>query len=166
MWFDAWPEVLRTAVIGTAAYLTLVIVLRVSGKRTLGQLNAFDLVVSVALGSTLATILLNKDVAWAEGATAFALLAGLQYGIATVSAKWPRSRMVITSRPALLLRNGVLDHTALRANRLTEAEIRQAARESGQGDLSQLAAVVLETNGKISVVPASQLGDGSALAEL
>lgn len=163
MWFDSWPDILRTVVVGSAAYLTLVLILRASGKRTLGQLNAFDLVVTVALGSTLATILLSKEVSWAEGATAFTLLAALQFGVATVSSKWPGSRKVITSRPAALLRNGVLDSEALRTNRLTEAEIRQAVRESGYGDLSHIAAVVLETNGKLSVIPVQQFGDGSAL---
>ncbi|MEO5778792.1 MAG: YetF domain-containing protein [Arthrobacter oryzae] len=163
MWFDSWPDILRTVVVGSAAYVTLVLILRVSGKRTLGQLNAFDLVVSVALGSTLATILLSKDVSWAEGATAFTLLAALQFGVATVSTKWPVSRKVITSQPAVLLWDGVFERDALRSNRLTEAEIRQAARESGYGDLSLLAAVVLETNGKLSVIPVQQIGDGSAL---
>ncbi|WP_407939580.1 hypothetical protein [Methylophaga nitratireducenticrescens] len=53
--------------------------LRISGRRILSKMNAFDMVVTVALGSTLATILLNRDVALAEGALAFALLIGMQY---------------------------------------------------------------------------------------
>ena len=77
MWFDTWSDVWRTVAVGTAAYVTLVVVLRTSGKRTLAKLNAFDLVVTVAFGSTLATILLTKDVSWAEGTTAFATLAAL-----------------------------------------------------------------------------------------
>jgi uncharacterized membrane protein YcaP (DUF421 family) len=47
MWFDTWSDVWRTVAIGTAAYVTLVAVLRTSGKRTLAKLNAFDLVVTV-----------------------------------------------------------------------------------------------------------------------
>ena len=89
MWFDSWSDVLRTLLLGGAAYVTLVLVLRVSGRRTLSQLNAFDFVVTVALGSTLATILLSSDVAWAEGATALILLAALQFvdggGLAVVT---------------------------------------------------------------------------------
>jgi uncharacterized membrane protein YcaP (DUF421 family) len=63
MWFDTWSDVLRVLAVGAAAYGALVPPLRVSGKRTLAKLNAFDWVVSVALGSTLATILLSSDVA-------------------------------------------------------------------------------------------------------
>lgn len=72
MWFDSRSDTLRVLLVGTAAYATLVVVLRVSGKRTLAKLNAFDFVVTVALGSTLATILLNSTVSWTEGAVALA----------------------------------------------------------------------------------------------
>ncbi|MDN6351638.1 MAG: hypothetical protein L0J69_08220 [Yaniella sp.] len=51
MWFESWSEIFRVVAVGAAAYVTLVIVLRVSGKRSLAKLNAFDLVVTVALGS-------------------------------------------------------------------------------------------------------------------
>jgi len=78
MFFSGLDGVWRTLVVGTCAYAALVLILRISGKRTLSKMNAFDLVVTVALGSTLATILLSSDVAPAEGVTAFVLLAGLQ----------------------------------------------------------------------------------------
>jgi uncharacterized membrane protein YcaP (DUF421 family) len=163
VWFDSWPAILRIVLVGSAAYAVLIIVLRVSGKRTLGQLNAFDFVVTVALGSTVATILLSTEVSWAEGFTALALLAGLQFLIAWISARWPRARRVFTSEPVLLLADGRIRHEALRANRLTESELRQAVRMQGTGDLSQVKAVVLETNGKLSVISASQYGNGTAL---
>ena len=76
MLFDTWFGLVRIVVVGTAAYAALVLILRVSGKRTLAKLNAFDLVVTVALGSTLATVLLSKSVALAEGLLGFALLVG------------------------------------------------------------------------------------------
>ena len=63
--FAGWEPVLRTVVVGFASYAALIVVIRISGKRTLSKLNAFDLVVTVALGSTVATILLSKDVALA-----------------------------------------------------------------------------------------------------
>lgn len=79
VFFDSWTTLLRTLVVGVLAYVTMVAFLRISGKRTLSKMNAFDLIVTVALGSTLATVLLSKDVALAEGALAFALLIGLQF---------------------------------------------------------------------------------------
>ncbi|MEP7764787.1 YetF domain-containing protein [Sanguibacter sp. 25GB23B1] len=163
MWFDSWSDILRVLAVGTAAYVTLVVLLRVSGKRTLAKLNAFDLVVTVALGSTLATILLSADVSWAEGAVALALLAALQIAVSWSSAHLPRGRSVVTARPTTVLRDGQVIHDVLRAERLTEADLRQAVRSSGNGGLDQIAAVVLESDGTLSVVPRSSLGDGSAL---
>jgi uncharacterized membrane protein YcaP (DUF421 family) len=163
MWFDSWSDIARVLAVGTAAYATVVVVLRLTGKRTLSKLNAFDLIVSVALGSTLATILLSSDVSWAEGATALALLAGLQFAVAWTTTRLPRGRSVVTARPTLLLDDGRLLHDALREQRVTEDEIRQAVRATGSGDLGSIAAVVLESDGSLSVVPAAKAGDRSAL---
>ncbi|WP_405219438.1 DUF421 domain-containing protein [Agrococcus sp. Ld7] len=166
MWFDTWSDIARTLLVGGAAYAALILVLRVSGKRTLSQLNAFDFVVTVALGSTLATVLLSSEVSWAEGVVALALLAGLQFVIAWLTTRWQPLRRAITSSPQVLLRDGAIDGDALRAARLTEAEVRQAVRSSGVGDLSDVGLVVLETNGSISVIAASRMGNGSALHDL
>ncbi|MCW4385558.1 DUF421 domain-containing protein [Salinibacterium sp. SYSU T00001] len=163
MWYDGLADITRTLLVGAAAFAGLILVLRLTGKRTLSQLNAFDFIVTVALGSTLATILLSKDVSWVEGMTAFLLLAGVQFAIALVSALWPPVRGFFTATPVLLLRDGEYRDDALRRNRLTRSEVMQAIRGSGSGDIHSVAAVVLETNGKLSVIPASKLGDGSAL---
>jgi uncharacterized membrane protein YcaP (DUF421 family) len=63
MWFSTWSDLTRILLVGAAAYVTLVVILRTSGKRTLAKLNAFDLVVRVALASTPATIFLDEKVA-------------------------------------------------------------------------------------------------------
>lgn len=166
MWFDSWSDVIRILLVGSAGYATLLLILRVSGKRTLSQLNAFDFVVTVSLGSTLATLLLSSETSWSEGVLALALLAGLQFLVAWISARAPWVRPVITARPSILLRDGILDHVQMRRSRLSEAEIRQAVRMHGMGDLSVVGAVVLETNGKLSVIPSSQYGNGSAMDEV
>ncbi|HSN71432.1 MAG TPA: hypothetical protein VLT59_07975, partial [Steroidobacteraceae bacterium] len=70
---------LRTLTVGVLAYVALLFFLRATGKRTLSKLNALDLVVTVALGSTLATLLLSQSVTLAQGELALALLVGLQF---------------------------------------------------------------------------------------
>jgi uncharacterized membrane protein YcaP (DUF421 family) len=87
MLFQSWTGLGRVLLVGTLAYAALVLLLRISGKRTLSKLNAFDLVVTVALGSTLATVLLSKSVALAEGVLALCLLVSLQYAIAWLSVR-------------------------------------------------------------------------------
>ena len=166
MLFDAWSDLVRIVAVGALAYVTLVVTLRLSGKRTLAKLNAFDFVVTVALGSTLATILLNADISWSEGAVALALLAVLQLVVARVTARLPGGRSVLTARPTLLLRDGRLLDDSLRKQRMTASEVRQAVRSSGVGDLSLVAAVVLESDGTLSVISSSQAGDCSALQDL
>ena len=86
--------------------------------------------------------------------------------MALVSARRPGARRFFTSDPVLLLADGRIRGEALRRNRLTESEIRQAVRMQGTGDLSRVEAVVLETNGKLSVITSSSYGDGSALADV
>ena len=164
MWFDNWHSLLRIALVGVAAYAVLMLVLRLTGKRTLSQLNAFDFIVTVSLGSTLATILISTDVAWTEGVAALLLLSGLQFVVAAVSSRWPGTREVFTAHPTLLVSGGEVRREALRSNRLTESELLQVVRMHGCGDVSQVAAVVLEPNGKYSVITADRYGDGSALA--
>jgi uncharacterized membrane protein YcaP (DUF421 family) len=152
MFFSGWETLWRTLVIGVLAYVVLVLFLRVSGLRTLSKMNAFDLIVTVALGSTLATILLNRDVALAEGALAFALLIGLQYAVTwtSVRAQWVRD--IVTGEPVMLLHDGELLPSALRRARVTEKEVEAAVRAAGMAGLDEARAVVLETDGSFSVV--------------
>lgn len=166
MWFDSWADVLRVLFVGAAAYVLLVIVLRSSGKRTLSQLNAFDFIVTVAFGSTLATIVLSPDVPFVEGATALVVLAGLQWAIAFASSRSGRIRRWVTSEPTLVVWNGEIDARALKQHRLAESEVLQAVRSSGHGDLGRIAAVVLETNGTLSVISANAVGNADALGLL
>jgi uncharacterized membrane protein YcaP (DUF421 family) len=166
MWFDSWSDLGRILAVGASAYLTVVVILRLSGKRTLAKLNAFDLVVTVALGSTLATILLSSDVSWTEGALGLLVLALLQSVVAWVTVRRPGLRQVVTARPTLLLRDGCVLPSSLRDERVTLDEIRQAVRASGSGDLSSIAAVVLESDGSLSVIAAAKAGDRSSLREV
>jgi len=136
------------------AYGGLVLILRVSGKRTLAKLNAFDLVVTVALGSTLATILLSKTVPLLEGLAAFVILAAMQFVVAWLSVRVGWFSNLVRSEPTLLLRNGEFLDRALLAQRVTRDDVKAALRSSGVGDPNEASAVVLETDGSISVIKA------------
>ena len=152
MWFESWSGILRVVVVGLAAYASLVLLLRISGKRTLSKLNAFDLVVTVALGSTLATVLLSKDVAAFEGLAAFGVLVGGQLIISWLSVRSGLVRKVVKSEPRLLLRDGQPLVDAMRDERITLAEIEAAARGQGIASLDEAGAVILETDGSLHVL--------------
>ena len=166
MFFDNGGELLRILIVGTLGYAWLMLVLRVTGKRTLAQLNAFDFIVTVALGSTLATVILSSTVAWSEGALALLLLAVLQLVVAWAVRKAPPLRHIVTAEPTLLLRDGQPLDDAMARQRITRQSLLQVVRSSGIGGLDQVAAVVLETNGRISVIGREQLGSGSALTDV
>ena len=153
VFFDTWLGLLRVVIVGTAAYASLVVMLRISGKRTLGKMNAFDLVVTVALGSTLATVLLNATVPLFEGIVALALLVGLQFAITWLSVRSDRVRNLVKSEPTLLVHDGEYLEATLRKQRVTRDEIAAALRASGESDIDGIGSVVLETDGSMTVVP-------------
>ena len=166
VWFDSWYSVVRVIVTGAFAYTFLVLLLRVSGKRTLSKLNAFDLIVTVAIGSTLATVTTSSDVSATEGAAVFVLLCGAQFLVTKLSVRVRAVAAVVRAEPALLVRHGRIDDSALDRNRVTPGEVRQAVRSSGHGAVEDVAAVVLETDGTMSVIGVGELGSGSALDDL
>jgi uncharacterized membrane protein YcaP (DUF421 family) len=152
MFFNDAFSLLRVVIVGALAYLSLVLLLRVSGKRTLSKMNAFDLVVTVAIGSTLATVLLSKDVALSEGVVAFGLLIGLQWIMTWLSVRSRRVEHLIKAEPSLLYFEGRFLNQALRRERVTEAEVRAAVRSQGLSEMESVAAVVLETDGSLTVL--------------
>lgn len=152
MFFQGWDGILRTLVVGVLTYACLVLFLRVSGKRTLAKLNAFDLVVTVALGSTFSAILVQQSVPLAQGLAALALLVVMQFAVTWASVRSGRFARLIRSEPRLLLRHGAPCPVALRAERITEEEILSAIRAEGGRQLSEAEAVILESDGTLSVV--------------
>ncbi len=166
MLYNGTEDLLTVLVVASLAYLWLVLLLRISGKRTLAQLNAFDFIVTVALGSILASVALTKSVSWSEGAMALAVLTLLQFISATAATRFAWARTALTSKPTVLLRDGqVLEHALLK-ERIHHDSLCAAVRSSGNGGLESVAFVVLETDGTLSVIPRSGLGAGTALAGL
>lgn len=163
MWFDTWSDLWRVLIITVAIYSTLILILRGVGKRSLAKLNIFDLVVTVALGSTLASIMLSKDVSYVEGALAFAVLCGLQWFVAWLSlrAKWFKG--LIRSEPRLLFSDGRFLDEAMRDERILRQEVLAEIRNHGFGDIEDIAAVVLETDGTFSVISKARAKTSTAL---
>jgi uncharacterized membrane protein YcaP (DUF421 family) len=157
---------LRVVVVGVLAYAVLVLLLRVSGKRTLSKMNAFDLVVTVALGSTLATVLLSKSVALAEGLLALALLIFVQFVVTWSSVRSSTVQRLVKDEPMLLFYEGRFLRDAMRAERVTKEEIEAAMRQQGFASLGEVGAAVLETDGSMTVIPGADSGSASTLTNV
>ncbi len=163
MLFDGVESLIRTLVVGVLAYIALILFLRVSGRRTLSKMNAFDFVVTVALGSTLATVLLSKSVSLTNGVAAFGLLIGLQFIVTWTSVRIPWVQKVVTGEPIMLLYRGAFLARALRKARVTESEVRAAVRSAGVAQMESVDAVILETDGSFSVLEKVPDQGGSSL---
>ena len=156
----------RTLVVGVLAYILMVLILRLTGKRTLSKWNAFDFIVTVALGSGLATVILSADVSLAQGGLALLLLCLLQLVVTWLSVRSERFQNLVKSTPALLLRDGAFQKEAMARERVTEAEIRAALRGQGIAAVEETAAVILETDGTFSVIRAWPESSRSAMTDV
>ena len=166
MFFDSWFNIYRVLIVGVLAYAGLVLLLRISGNRTLSKMNSYDLVVTVAFGSTLSTILVNQNVTLAVGLAALALLIVLQLIITWCSVRSHFINDLVKTAPTILLLDGRLRTDALKRVRVTGDDVMAAVRQQGQGSLENIDAVILESDGSLSVISANQAGNRSACGKL
>lgn len=152
LFFESWEGIFKVGLLTVSAYFVLLFMLRIAGKRTLSKLNEFDFIVSVAIGSVLATIILGQNDSWAEGIFALFLLLGLQILLSWLALRSSKIRGLISGRPTLLLYKGVLLQSQMRKERINENDILSALREHGYQNFNQVDAVVLESSGDLSVI--------------
>lgn len=150
--FKSWVALGRLLAVAIPAYVALVFLLRISGKRTLSKMNAFDLVITVAFGSTLATVLLSPQTTLAQAVAAFTVLIFGQFVITWLSVRSRRFQRLVKAYPSLLYYQGRFLEDEMRRQRVTRVEVEAAARQQGHASLDQVAAIVLETDGSLSVV--------------
>ncbi len=166
MLFNSSVDLLHIVFVGTLVYVGLIVALRVTGKRTLSKWNAFDFVVTIALGSTLASAILSKTVALTEGLFAVGVLIGLQFLITWMAVRYSIVRRLMKAEPTLLLDRGEFCERALLDQRVTRSEVRAAIRSAGCAALEDVSAVVLETDGSFSVIERSQQTSRTALEDV
>jgi uncharacterized membrane protein YcaP (DUF421 family) len=159
-YFSGWEPVVRVLIVGIAMYVALVVFLRVSRSRTLSSMNAFDFVVTVAIGSAFGRALTAKSVALSEALAAFGLLVGLQYAVTWIQIRWPYFQRIVTNPPTLLYFRGEFVDEEMQRQRVTESELQSAVRKQQFGSLSEVEAVVLESSGEFSVIPSVEDGSG------
>ena len=165
LFFSGFETLWRTVLLGVLSYVVVVALLRISGKRTLSKFNMFDFVITIAFGSVLASMLISKTVALAQGALAFAVLIVLQFVVTYLSVRSERFQSVIKAQPSILYYEGTYYRDRMRRERVSEEELHASARQSGVGGMDQVGALILETDGTISVIASSSMGDQTALPD-
>ncbi len=166
MFFDDWFSIVRILSIGVLSYVALIVLLRLSGKRTLSKWNAFDFVVTIAFGSILATVVISKDISLTEGVLALFLLVGLQFVITWLCVRYEWIDHLVKAEPSLVFHRGEFVDETMRKERVSETEILAAIRSSGEAQIEKIEAVVLETDGSLSVLKKPKEGLATSLRDV
>jgi uncharacterized membrane protein YcaP (DUF421 family) len=156
----------RIVVVGTLAYFSLIILLRISGQRTLAQLNSFDFVITIAIGSTLGRLITAKGVSLAESVTAFFTLIFLQHLVSWLTIQSSLINNLVTATPSLLYFRGQFLRKAMQEKRVTHAQLLAAVRDNRIGSLDHVEAIVMETAGTISVIKKASTDSPDAVSAL
>jgi uncharacterized membrane protein YcaP (DUF421 family) len=153
------PKLMRTAVAVPLIYIVLIGLIRLSGKRTTSQMNNFDWIVTVAMGSLVAAGITSSSASVLQVLLAITLLVGLQFVVTWLVLRSDTMRRWVKPRPRLLFYEGEFLNRDMRAERVSELEILAAIRASGHHRLEDVGAVVLETDATLSVLPAQEPGE-------
>ena len=161
-----WSAIVHTLIVGTLSYFGVIVWLRLSGKRTLSKWNSFDFIVTIALGSVLASAVLSKSTSFLHEMVAVGLLVGLQFIITYASVHTSAIQSLIKSEPTLLLFKGKMLEPALKKERVAKGEVLAAIRLNGGGCIEDIDAVVLETDGSFSVVSTLDASKATAFRDV
>jgi uncharacterized membrane protein YcaP (DUF421 family) len=138
--------VLRTGLI----YLLVLIGVRLSGKREVGQMTPFDLTLLLLLSNSVQNAMTGPDTSLAGGAVAAATLLIVNYLVAAVAGRNRRMRKLIEGEPSLLIHDGKVIPSHMARERVSMDELHRALREHGINSCDQVALAVLEVDGSIS----------------
>ncbi len=153
-WIGSTWGTIGFVALGTALiYVSMVVGIRIAGRRTVSQMSAFDFVITVALGSLLATTAVSRDVSFLQGFTALVTLLVLQTLVAFMRQRFDWFRRLADFRPKLLRDGGPTRISRSPAGaQLTEEELRSKLRQKGIFDYGEPVIVILEADGSLSVI--------------
>lgn len=150
--FSGWQPLLRIVIVGTLAYISLIVLLRVSGKRSIAHMSGFDFVITIAIGSTFGRLITAESVSLAESVVAFLVLILLQYMMSYLNIRNKSFSKLVKSEPTLLFFRGAFLEQHLKHERIRKEEILSAIRQEKIGSLDAVEAVVLESAGSFAVI--------------
>lgn len=156
IFFGDWHSLIRVGVSVPVVYIAIVLFIRLAGKRSTSQMNNFDWVVTVSMGSLAASCIIQKSVTISDSLLAIASLLALQWIVTKLIYHFPAVSHAVKAEPALLFSDGELLHATLRRERVNQDEVYAAIRENGLASLDQVRWVILETDATISVIARSE----------
>ncbi len=155
-----WEPVARAAIV----YAALLLLVRISGRRTVGQFTPFDLLIVMLLSESVSNALSGGENSVTGGLLAAATLVAMNIGIAFVTSRNDRARAVVEGCPVLMGRDGDFFPEVLKAQRIPLSDALQALREA-DCNLKDMKAAILETDGRISVLKDSSCSNNDLRAK-
>lgn len=144
---------------GLAIYFTLLVIIRLSGRRTLAQMTPFDLVIVLVISETTQQAMLGDDFSITNAVILILTLFTTDIGLSYVKRWWPRAAHVIDGVPTILVTDGVYDERALKGARLQKEDVMQAARgQEGIESVTEIKFAILEVSGNISIIKKQKSG--------
>ena len=159
LFFDNIDKLGRIIVTAVMVYVLIVIITKVSGKRSTSQLNNFDWIVTVMIGSLGASTILLKDIPFIEGASSIVALYVMQFLVTKYASISPEFSSFILSEPRIVFYQGQFLPDAMRAERLTRQEIECAMRSEGVNSFDDIEAIVFESDAKLTIIPKPACSD-------
>jgi len=162
--FDDVVQIIGSSVI---LYILIIAYIRILGKRSTSELNNFDWIVTVSVGSIFASTVILKDISVVEGGLSIFILMMLQFIVTKTMYHSEPIREIVKSTPQLLLFKGEFIDKNMKKERILKPEIYSAVRQTGLKSIEKIYAIVLETNSKISVIQNdSSEGIGFSLSDV
>ena len=162
-YWDGWDPIVHTLITLGSGYVALLVLLRVSGARTMAAMTPLDFIIAVTIGSAFGRMLTAVDVPLSQALFTLILLVLLQWALAWLRARSPKMRRLVDTSPVLVYYQGDFQRGAMRRHQLVEDDVHTAVRGSGRGSLAGVSAVVLEQNGALEVIGEDRLGDSSSV---
>ncbi len=163
--FDNIDKLGRIVLTAAMVYVLIVLVTKVSGKRSTSQLNNFDWIVTVMIGSLGASTILLKEIPFIEGGASIVTLYLLQFLVTKYSSVSPDFSRLILSEPRIVFYQGQYLPDAMRAERLTRQELECAMRSEGVSSLNDIEAIIFETDAKLTIITKSASTQNDTVSE-
>ena len=161
LFFDNIDKLGRIVLTAVTIYVLIVIITKVSGKRSTSQLNNFDWIVTVMIGSLGASTILLKDIPLIEGISSILVLYVMQFLVTKYASISPQFSSFILSEPRIVFYQGQFLPDAMRAERLTRQELECAMRSEGVNSFDDVEAIVFESDAQLTIIPKPTSSDNN-----
>ena len=161
LFFDNIDKLGRIVLTAVTVYVLIVIITKVSGKRSTSQLNNFDWIVTVMIGSLGASTILLKYIPLIEGISSILVLYVMQFLVTKYASISPQFSSFILSEPRIVFYQGQFLPDAMRAERLTRQELECAMRSEGVNSFDDVEAIVFESDAQLTIIPKPTSSDNN-----